>query len=108
MDENSLISINGNGMPTLQILLMMTIISLLPSIVVMMTSFMRIVIILSFTRSAIGVQQTPPNMVLIGLALFLTLFIMNPVLKEINIPVSGSNIIIQTMEDATAGTIVGR
>ena len=64
MDENSLISINGNGMPTLQILLMMTIISLLPSIVVMMTSFMRIVIILSFTRSAIGVQQTPPNMVL--------------------------------------------
>ena len=84
MDENSLISINGNGMPTLQILLMMTIISLLPSIVVMMTSFMRIVIILSFTRSAIGVQQTPPNMVLIGLALFLTLFIMNPVLKEIN------------------------
>lgn len=45
MDENSLISINGNGMPTLQILLMMTIIPLLPSIVVMMTSFMRIVII---------------------------------------------------------------
>lgn len=84
MGENSFINVNGNGVPTLQILLMMTIIALLPSIVIMMTSFTRIVIILSFTRNAIGVQQTPPNMVLVGLALFLTLFIMNPVLTEIN------------------------
>lgn len=84
MDENPIININGNGIPTLQILLMMTILMLLPSIVIMMTSFTRIVIILSFTRNAIGVQQTPPNMVLVGLALFLTLFIMRPVLEEIN------------------------
>lgn len=84
MNDNSLISINGGEVPTLQILLMMTIIALLPSIVIMMTSFTRIIIILSFTRSAIGVQQSPPNMVLVGLALFLTLFIMSPVLDEIN------------------------
>lgn len=84
MNENPLISINSQDMPTLQILLMMTIIALLPSIVIMMTSFTRIIIILSFTRNAMGIQQTPPNMVLVGLALFLTLFIMNPVLDQIN------------------------
>lgn len=84
MNENPIVSINGGEIPTLQILLMMTIITLLPSIVIMMTSFTRIIIILSFTRNAMGIQQTPPNMVLVGLALFLTLFIMNPVLDEIN------------------------
>ena len=84
MEENSLISINGGETPTLEILLLMTIIMLLPSIVIMMTSFTRIIIILSFTRNALGIQQTPPNMVLVGLALFLTLFIMRPVLDEIN------------------------
>lgn len=71
-------------MPTLEILLMLTIVSLLPSILVMMTSFTRIIIILSFTRNALGVQQTPPNMVLVGIALFLTLFIMDPVIKDVN------------------------
>lgn len=84
MDNNSFININGGGVPTLEILLMMTIIMLLPSILIMMTSFTRILIILSFTRNALGIQQTPPNMVLIGLSLFLTLFIMNPVLTDIN------------------------
>lgn len=84
MNENPIVSINGGEIPTLQILLMMTIIALLPSIVIMMTSFTRIIIILSFTRNAMGIQQTPPNMVLVGLALFLTLFIMNPVVEEIN------------------------
>lgn len=84
MDNNSFININGEGVPTLEILLMMTIIMLLPSILIMMTSFTRILIILSFTRNAMGIQQTPPNMVLVGLALFLTLFIMNPVLTDIN------------------------
>ncbi len=82
--DNALININGEGTPTLEILVMMTIIMLLPSIVVMMTSFTRIIIILSFTRNALGIQQTPPNMVLIGIALFLTLFIMDPVIDDVN------------------------
>lgn len=84
MNTNALVNINGNQIPTLEILVMMTVIMLLPSIVVMMSSFVRIIIILSFTRNAIGVQQTPPNMVLVGIALFLTLFIMDPVIKDIN------------------------
>lgn len=81
---NSLISINGEQTPTLEILFMLTVLMLLPSIVVMMTSFLRIIIILSFTRTAIGVQQTPPNIVLVGMAIFLSLFIMNPVIQQIN------------------------
>ena len=84
MDTNSLININGNGVPTLEILLMMTAVMLLPSLLIMMTSFVRTIIILSFTRNALGIQQTPPNMVLIGIALFLTIFIMRPVFDEIN------------------------
>ena len=63
---------------------MMTIVSLLPSLLIMVTSFARTTIILSFLRNAMGVQQTPPNMVLIGIAIFLTLFIMDPVIKQIN------------------------
>ena len=81
---NSLISINGEQMPTLEIFFMLTVMMLLPSIVVMMTSFLRIIIVLSFTRTAIGVQQTPPNIVLVGMAIFLTLFIMNPVVQKID------------------------
>ena len=84
MENNPLININGNGVPTLDILILMTIIMLLPSILIMMTSFTRILIILSFTRNALGIQQTPPNMVLVGISLFLTLFIMRPVLSDIN------------------------
>lgn len=84
MNTDALVNINGNQVPTLEILVMMTVIMLLPSIVIMMTSFVRIIIILSFTRNALGIQQTPPNMVLVGMALFLTLFIMNPVLQDIN------------------------
>mgnify|MGYP001623665372 CR=1 FL=1 len=84
MDSNSLININGNGVPTLDILILMTIVMLLPSILIMMTSFSRILIILSFTRNALGIQQTPPNMVLVGISLFLTLFIMRPVISDIN------------------------
>jgi flagellar biosynthetic protein FliP len=78
---DSLINVNGNQVPTLDLL---TIISLLPSLLVMVTSFARTVIILSFLRNAMGVQQTPPNMVLIGIAVFLTLYIMDPVIKQIN------------------------
>nr|WP_122643826.1 flagellar type III secretion system pore protein FliP [Luxibacter massiliensis] len=81
---DSLINVNGNQVPTLEILLMLTIIALLPSILVMVTSFTRTIIILSFLRNALGIQQTPPNIVLIGISLFLTLFIMDPVIKDIN------------------------
>lgn len=69
---------------SLQILVVLTIISLAPSILIMTTSFTRIVVVLRFVRSALGTQQSPPNQVLIGLALFLTLFIMSPVLTEVN------------------------
>ncbi len=68
---------------TLQILLLLTIISLAPSILVMLTSFTRIVIVLHFVRTAVGTQTTPPNQVLVGLALFITFFIMSPTLTKI-------------------------
>ncbi|MGL5255954.1 MAG: flagellar type III secretion system pore protein FliP [Proteocatella sp.] len=80
----ALINVNGDGVQTLEILFLLTTVSLLPSILVMMTSFTRIIIVLSFLRNAIGVQQLPPNMVLIGISLFLTFFIMTPVIEEIN------------------------
>lgn len=69
---------------SLQILAILTILSLAPALMIMVTSFTRIVIVLSFTRSAIGAQQVPPNTVLIGLALFLTFFTMAPVWNQIN------------------------
>jgi len=65
----------------LQLVALITVLSLAPSILVMMTSFTRIVVVLSFLRSALGIQQTPPNSVLISLALFLTLFVMMPTLE---------------------------
>ncbi|MCX4266075.1 MAG: flagellar type III secretion system pore protein FliP [Firmicutes bacterium] len=79
----SFININGDGLQALEFIFLITLISLLPFIVVMMTSFTRYVVTLSFLRSAIGTQQTPPNMVLIGIALFLTLFTMGPTIGEI-------------------------
>lgn len=66
----------------IQLVVLMTVITLAPSLLMMTTSFMRIVIVLSFLRSALGLQQTPPNQVLISLALFLTLFIMAPVFQQ--------------------------
>ena len=68
----------------LEIIILMTLIALLPSMMIMMTCFARIVIVLGFLRSAMQTQNTPPNMVLTGLALFLTIFIMAPVFKDIN------------------------
>ena len=65
-----------------QLLLLMTVLSLAPSILVMVTSFTRIVVVLSLLRSALGVQQTPPNTVIISLALFLTAFVMAPTLEQ--------------------------
>lgn len=74
----------GSSFSLLDALLLVALLALAPSILVMVTSFLRIIIVLSFVRSAMGTQQSPPNQVLIGLALFLTLFIMSPVLTEIN------------------------
>ena len=68
---------------TLQLLALMTTLTLLPSLLLMMTSFVRIIIVLSLLRQALGTAQTPPNTVLVGLALFLTLFIMSPVFDDI-------------------------
>jgi flagellar biosynthesis protein FliP len=68
----------------LQIMFLLTVLTLAPSILILMTSFSRFVIVLSFLRQAMGTQQTPPTQVLIGLALFLTFFVMSPVLTEIN------------------------
>lgn len=73
---------DNNG--TLDLILLITILSLSPSILIMMTSFTRIIIVFSLLRNAIGTQQTPPNQVLIGLALFLSLFIMSPTLKQVD------------------------
>lgn len=73
-----------NVSTALQLLALLTLLSLAPAIMVMMTSFTRIVIVLALLRQALGLAQTPPNQVLIGLALFLSLFIMVPTLQEIN------------------------
>ena len=76
---------DGSDMASvLQMLLVLTVIALAPSILIMLTSFTRIIIVLHFTRTAIGTNTAPPNQVLIGLALFLTFFIMSPVFSEIN------------------------
>jgi flagellar biosynthetic protein FliP len=80
---DSLISINGGSVQTLEILFLTTLIALAPSLLVMMTSFTRYIISLSMLRSAIGTQQTPPNLVLIGIAIFLTLFTMSPTIAQI-------------------------
>ncbi len=76
---------DGGGSSTgriLQLIALLTVLSVAPAILIMVTSFTRIVIVLSFLRSALGTQQTPPNMVLVSLALFLTGFIMAPVLEK--------------------------
>lgn len=77
------LDVNGSS-NTIDLIILITILSLAPSILVMMTCFTRIVISFSLLRNAMGVQQTPPNQVMIGLALFLTLFIMSPVMSEMN------------------------
>ncbi len=74
----------GNVSGTLRILITLTLVALAPTLLVMMTSFTRIIVVMHFVRSALATQSAPPNIVLIGLSLFLTFFIMNPVLTEIN------------------------
>ncbi|MCW8347643.1 flagellar type III secretion system pore protein FliP [Vibrio sp. ZSDZ65] len=68
----------------LQILALMTMLGFLPAMVILMTSFTRIVVVMSILRQAMGLQQTPSNQVIIGIAMFLTLFIMSPVLSKVN------------------------
>jgi len=74
----------GESSDSVNIIILLTLLTLLPSILIMMTGFTRIIIVLSFIRNAIGLQQMPPNQVLVGLALFLTFFVMSPVIGEIN------------------------
>jgi len=78
------VDVNGKGVDTLEIIETLTILSLAPSILIMTTCFTRIIIVLSFLRNALGLQNTPPNQVLVGIALFLSLFIMSPVISKIN------------------------
>jgi len=85
--EKALGAVAGDGRPlslSLQILLLMGLLTVLPSLILMMTSFTRIIIVLSILRQALGLQQTPPNQVLVGLALFLSIFVMQPVFTTIN------------------------
>jgi flagellar biosynthetic protein FliP len=85
--DRAMRQIGGTGQPlslSLQILLLMSLLTVLPSLVLMMTSFTRIIIVLSILRQALGLQQTPPNQVLVGLALFLSMFVMRPAIDQIN------------------------
>lgn len=78
--------LSGNtGSPdTIKLFVLMTVLTIIPALLVLTTSFTRIIMVLSFVRSSLGTQQTPPNQVLIGIALFLTFFIMQPVYNEVN------------------------
>ena len=83
-----MINVTGSGKDaqyslSLQLLALMTTLTLLPSLLLMMTSFVRIIIVMSILRQALGTGQTPPNNVLVGISLFLTLFIMSPVLTDV-------------------------
>lgn len=87
MAQNISIDFGGEGNGTVtgrvvQMVVLLTVLSLAPSILIMMTSFTRIIVVLSFLRTAIGIQQTPPNTVVISLAMFLTFFIMAPTLQS--------------------------
>lgn len=75
---------NGDVAGPIRILITLTMIALAPTLIIMLTSFTRIVIVLHFTRSALSTQTVPPNQVLIGLSLFLTFFVMNPIITQIN------------------------
>jgi flagellar biosynthetic protein FliP len=80
--------VSGEGRPlslSLQILILMSLLTVLPSLILMMTSFTRIIIVLGLLRHAIGLQQSPPNQVLVGLALFLSMFIMRPAIDQITV-----------------------
>lgn len=88
-DDDFNLSISSNAgsanlESTLQMLIILTVLSLAPSIMIMVTSFTRIIVVLHFLRTALGTQTTPPNQVMVGLALFITLAIMGPVMTQVN------------------------
>ncbi len=74
----------GEGVTTIKILLILTLLTIAPAIILAMTSFARVVIVLSFTRQALGTQSLPPNQIIVGLSLFITFFIMGPTFNQIN------------------------
>jgi len=74
----------GEGVTTIKILLILTLLTVAPAIILAMTSFTRVVIVLSFTRQALGTQSLPPNQIIVGLSLFITFFIMGPTFAQIN------------------------
>ncbi|MES2754239.1 MAG: flagellar type III secretion system pore protein FliP [Pseudomonadota bacterium] len=85
--DRALGDLGGGNAPlalSLQVLIIMGLLTVLPGILLMMTSFTRIIIVLSVLRQALGLQQTPPNQVLVGLSLFLSFFVMAPVINQIN------------------------
>lgn len=86
---NEFMSLFNNSDPetvstSVKLLLLLTVLTIAPSILIMLTSFTRIVIVLSFVRTGLGTQQTPPNQVIIGLSLFMTFFIMAPTFSQVN------------------------
>lgn len=82
-DTGMIEGITGDRSDSIDILLLITILAILPSILIMLTCFPRIIIVLSLIRNGLGLQNMPPNQVLVGLALFLTMFVMSPVINEI-------------------------
>lgn len=83
------VNVNASNSPSdvatsVQIILLLTVLSLAPAILILMTCFTRIIVVFSFVRNALSIQQMPPNQVLIGLALFMTLFIMQPTITQVN------------------------
>lgn len=110
IDDSLLKQLIGiDGSQTLEVVLLITILSVAPSILVMVTSFTRIIIVFSFLRNAMQTQSIPPNTVLTGLALFLTLFIMWPTFTEINDtayqPYANGEIGIEEMADRASGSL---
>ncbi len=84
LPEMSLKVGGGEGLSTtLQIMILLTVLTLIPAAILMMTSFTRFIIVFSLLRQAMGLQQTPPNQVLVGIALFMTFFVMSPVLSNV-------------------------
>lgn len=69
---------------SIKLLILLTLLTLAPSFLILMTCFTRVVVVLSFIRPALGTQQTPPNQLIVGLALFITLFVMSPILSDLN------------------------
>jgi flagellar biosynthesis protein FliP len=106
------IDFNGSGLFTdrlMQIVALITVLSVAPSILIMMTSFVRIVVVLSLLRTAMGLQQSPPNSVIVSLALFLTLFVMTPALKDAYnqgiVPLSNNQITTEQAFDRTTAPL---